>query len=287
MAQSRFKSIRLSEASLLWQWPEVSLALPPPAPYALGVLNVTPDSFSDGGVYLDAEKALRGASRMAEEGAVIIDVGAQSTRPGYARVSEDEERRRVLPVLRAIKEALSAKTLVSIDTDKAGLADEALRDGLADLINDTSGGDVNMARVAARYGVPLILTHIPESAGHGSLSAVARDLDALRKVYVKAGLPQDCIALDPGLGFNKTNEESLALLRECAKLLDLGSPLCVGASRKRFIGEATRNPDPVSRLGGSLAAVVWAALEGVSFVRVHDVKETAQALAMIAALKRA
>jgi len=287
MAKSRFETKKRADSGLLWLWPEYELALefPPPAPYVVGILNVTPDSFSDGGDFLTVENALNRARAITGEGATVIDVGGQSTRPGYSPVNLEEEKRRVIPVLKAIKEALPGYPLISIDTDKAELADEALGLGIADIINDTSGGDVAMAKVAARRNAPLILTHRPAGMGRGSLSAVTRDLETIRERYIGAGLQRDYIAIDPGLGFGKDDGENLALLSGCAGLLELGSPLHIGASRKRFIGSVTGNDEPESRLGGSLAAAVWSALAGASFTRVHDVRETVEALAMIKALR--
>jgi len=238
---------------------------------------------------------------MVHEGACIIDVGGQSTRPGAHPVSLEEERARVLPVLEAIREALSAPAeassgtgiLLSLDTDKPELAKTVFGLGLADIINDLSGGDTAMAQVALRYHAPLILMHRPKGEDRGGISAVIEDLDAIRRCYETAGMPRQCIALDPGIGFGKNEEESLLLLSQCRRLLDLGAPLCIGASRKRVIGRYSDHTAGAARsaaqgrLGGSVAAALWAASCGAAILRVHDVKETVEALAMTAALQSA
>ena len=275
---------------LSWTWPGVTLRFPPALPYICGILNVTPDSFSDGGSYGSAEDAAARALEMAKEGAHIVDVGGQSTRPGFEPVPLQEEEERVLPVLAMLAERLGGKgrkTLISIDTDKPALAEKVFSLGLADILNDESGGDISMARIAAKYGAPLILMHRPLALGRGSLACVVEDLLSLARQYTEAGLPAECIALDPGLGFGKTEGENLSLLSNCRLLLNMGSPLYIGASRKGFIGKASGNPEASRRLAGSLAAALWAAQAGAAFVRVHDVRETAEAFATMAALRNA
>ena len=289
--EQRFQAFWQAPSLLCWHWPGApgaTLAFPPAKPYVAGIINVTPDSFSDGGAYPTAADAASRALAMAEEGAAIVDVGGQSSRPGYTPISAAEEEERVLPVLAAIREAsggFSRRILISLDSDKPGLAEKALRFGFADILNDVSGGNPAMARAAAMHNAPLVLMHRPTSPGRGGLASVMEDLAAMRMSYTEAGLPLANIALDPGLGFGKSDEENLALLSNCRQLLGLGSPLYIGASRKRFIGETTGNPEAARRLGGSLAAAVWAASAGASILRVHDVKETAEALAMAAALR--
>ncbi len=297
-----------------WCWPGITLTFPAEKPYIAGILNVTPDSFSDGGRYLQPAAAVEQALAMVRDGACIIDVGGQSTRPGHVPISAEEEEQRVLPVLLALQEALekarqqqealrqearrqaayreegaaaasfAAGPLISLDTDKPALADKVLGQGLAHILNDESGGNPEMARIAARYQVPLILMHRPAGMDRGSLTAVLEDLAALRQLYMEAGLPGEYIALDPGLGFGKIYGENLAILNNCRQLQALGSPVYIGASRKGFIGKASGNPEAGGRLAGSLVAAVWAALGGGAFVRVHDVKETAEALMMAQAL---
>ena len=283
-----FSAYRDTRGVLYWQWSSLILRFPAARPYVAGILNVTPDSFSDGGAYGTVEVAVAHGKAMAEEGADIIDVGGQSTRPGYAPVDLQEEKDRVLPVLRALSalRADAAKpVLLSLDTDKPAMAEAVLQEGLAHMLNDESGGNPAMAEVAARYGVPLILMHRPGAAGRGSIEATREDLALWRDQYIEAGLPGEWIALDPGIGFGK--DDNVAILRECARFLDMGAPLYIGASRKGFIGKATGNPDASKRLGGSLAAALWAAEAGASFVRVHDVRETVEALSMWAALRDA
>lgn len=285
MDKMKFHVEKVGGQILHWCWPGITLAFPPEKPYIAGILNVTPDSFSDGGRYLQPAAAVEQALAMAEAGACIIDVGGQSTRPGHVPISTEEEERRVLPVLLALQEAsFAAGPLISLDTDKPALADKVLGLGLAHILNDESGGNPEMARIAARHQVPLILMHRPAGMDRGSLAAVLEDLAALRQLYIEAGLPGEYIALDPGLGFGKIYDENLAILNDCRQLQALGSPVYIGASRKGFIGKASGNPKAGGRLAGSLVAAVWAALGGAAFVRVHDVKETAEALMMAQAL---
>ena len=287
MVLTRFQAYVDELSTLHWRWPLLSLAFPTEMPYIAGILNVTPDSFSDGGRFLSTEDALAHALHMVESGASLIDVGGQSTRPGHEAISFDEEKERVLPILKALRESLpEGQALISLDTDKADLADLVFGLGLADILNDVSGGDVSIAKVAARHQVPLVMMHNPKTADRGSVESVMEDMSAMQRDYIDAGLPKTHIALDPGLGFGKDEEENLRLFRECRRLLELGGPLYIGASRKRFVGKATGNPDAAKRLGGSLAVAIWAASLGVDFLRVHDVKETKEALWMTAALKQ-
>lgn len=307
MDKMNFHVEKVGGQILHWCWPGITLIFPAEKPYIAGILNVTPDSFSDGGRYLQPAAAVEQALAMVRDGACIIDVGGQSTRPGHVPISAEEEEQRVLPVLLALQEALekarqeaiqqeahrqsdataarfAAGPLISLDTDKPALADKVLGLGLAHILNDESGGNPEMARIAARYQVPLILMHRPAGMDRGSLTAVLEDLAALRQLYIEAGLPGEYIALDPGLGFGKIYDENLAILNNCRQLQALGSPVYIGASRKGFIGKASGNPEAGGRLAGSLVAAVWAALGGAAFVRVHDVKETAEALMMAQAL---
>ncbi|MCL2122308.1 MAG: dihydropteroate synthase [Clostridiales bacterium] len=282
------KAYRDASGCLRWSWPDISLAFSVGLVYVVGILNLTPDSFSDGGSYDTVAAALARVQTMMKEGAQVVDVGGQSSRPGFAAISEQEEERRILPVLTALKELQESgkpRILVSLDTDKPALAERVLGQGLADILNDVSGGDRAMAEVAAACQTPLILMHRPATDDRGSLAAVMEDLACMKENYREAGLPEAYMALDPGIGFNKTAEEDLALLQHCHSVGELGNPLYIGASRKRFIGRATDNPDAARRLGGSLAAALWAAEAGAAFLRVHDVKETVEALAMQAALK--
>jgi dihydropteroate synthase len=257
-------------------------------PLVMGVLNVTPDSFSDGGQFLEPPAAIERARRLGAEGADIIDIGAESTRPygGARAVSLEEERARLQPVLPAVA---TIGIPVSIDTMKAAVAAWALEAG-ASLVNDVWGlqRDPDMARVVADHGAPVIIMHNRDSAD-AAIDIIAdvtaffsRSLD----IAGKAGIARDRIVLDPGIGFGKTPEQSLACIARLDAFKSFGLPLLVGASRKRFI--ASVGPaEPGERLGGSLAAHVLAVEHGAAIIRAHDVAATVQALAIAAAIRRA
>jgi dihydropteroate synthase len=257
-------------------------------PIVMGILNVTPDSFSDGGRFLDPDAAIAHARRMVAEGADIIDVGAESTRPyGTATaVSLDEEVRRLEPVLAAVA---GLGVPVSIDTMKAKVAAVALAAG-ASIVNDVWGlqRDPGMASVVAQHAVPVILMHNRETADPaidimGDIAAFfARSL-ALAE---RAGIAHDRIVLDPGIGFGKTPEQSLTALARLDRFKTFGLPLLVGASRKRFIDKVSPAP-PDRRLGGSLAAHLLAVAGGARIIRAHDVAETVQAFRIAAAIRDA
>jgi dihydropteroate synthase len=257
-------------------------------PLVMGILNVTPDSFSDGGRFLDPGAAIEHARRMVAEGADIIDIGAESTRPyGSATpVSPSEETRRLEPVLAAVA---GLGVPISIDTMKAQVAASALAAG-AGIVNDVWGlqRDPDMAGVVARHGVPVIVMHNRETADPAidimaDIAAFfARSLDLAQR----AGIPRDRIVLDPGIGFGKTPEQSLTALARLDALGTFGLPLLVGASRKRFIDKVSAAP-PDHRLGGSLAAHLLAIEGGARIIRAHDVAETAQAFRVAAAIRGA
>jgi dihydropteroate synthase len=257
-------------------------------PIVMGVLNVTPDSFSDGGRFLDPARALEQARRMVAEGADILDIGAESTRPygGMLAVPVDEEMRRLAPVLPAVA-ALGVP--VSIDTMKAAVAREALAAGAA-IVNDVWGlqRDGELAGVAAQHGVPVIIMHNREAADPAIdiiadiVAFFGRSLEIARS----AGIARDKIVLDPGIGFGKTPEQSLTAIARLNELKSFGLPLLVGASRKRFIDKVSPAP-PDRRLGGSIAAHLTAVRNGAAIVRVHDVAETVQALRVDAAIRSA
>jgi dihydropteroate synthase len=254
----------------------------------MGVLNVTPDSFSDGGHFLDPQAAIAQAHRLVAEGADILDVGAESTRPygGAVRVSLEEERARLEPVL---SEAIALGCPVSIDTLKAPIAAWALDLGAA-IVNDVWGlqRDPDMARLVAERGVPIIIMHNRETADPAIdivadvTAFFARSLD----IAARAGIARERIVLDPGIGFGKTPEQSIVCIARLEAWRDFGLPLLVGASRKRFI-HTIMPSDPMERLGGSLAAHLLAVENGAAIVRVHDVAPTVQALAVAAAIRRA
>ena len=254
----------------------------------MGVLNVTPDSFSDGGHFLDPQAAIAHARRLVAEGADILDVGAESTRPygGAVRVSADEERARLEPVL---ADAIALGCPLSIDTLKASVAAWALDLGAA-IVNDVWGlqGDPAMARLVAERGVPVIIMHNRDAAD-ASIDIVA-DVTAFfersLKIAARAGIARECIVLDPGIGFGKTPEQSITCIARLDTWRGFGLPLLLGASRKRFIHTITPS-EPMERLGGSLAAHLLAVENGAAIVRVHDVAPTVQALAVAEAIKRA
>ena len=257
-------------------------------PIVMGILNLTPDSFADGGRFLDPADALAHAERMIAEGADIIDVGAESTRPypGMRPVSAEEEFARLLPVL---PQVIALGVPVSIDTIKAQVAAHALAAGAA-IVNDVWGlqRDPEMAHVVAAHGVPIVVTHNRETVDP-ALDILA-DMEAFFKrsldIAERAGIARDRIVLDPGIGFGKTPEQSLAAIGGLARLKAFGLPLLMGLSRKRFINAVVPSK-PQDRLAGSLAGAVLAVLEGAAIVRVHDVAETVQALRVAAAIRAA
>lgn len=273
----------LGWAPLVWQWPDRQLILDGRKPKIAGILNVTPDSFSDGGLYWDKQKAVERGCRMAEEGADLIDLGGQSTRPGFHQAGPEEELRRVLPVLQDLLPRV--KIPISIDTVHPEVAAAALAAG-AHILNDESGGDRAMAEIAARSKAPVILMHWPkEKPQYGNVAKdVTASLAALVEEYEKAGVSPDRIVVDPGLGFAKNIEENLQMLAHVREMRSLGKPILIGASRKSFIGAVTGQKEPALRLPGSLAAAAWCALWQVELIRVHDVKETAETLAMFHAM---
>jgi dihydropteroate synthase len=257
-------------------------------PVVMGVLNVTPDSFSDGGRFFDPERAIDHARALAAEGADILDIGAESTRPygGAVAVSADEERRRLEPILPTV---LGLGIPVSIDTMKATVAAWALDAGAA-VANDVWGlqRDPDMARVAAERGVPVIVMHNRETADPALdiMADIAAFFSRSLAIADRAGIARDNIVLDPGIGFGKTPEQSIIALSRLAALRSFGLPLLVGASRKRFIDSVSPAP-PDRRIGGSIASHLIAVASGAAIVRVHDVAETVQALKIAAAIERA
>ena len=257
-------------------------------PIVMGILNVTPDSFSDGGRFLDPGAAIEHARRMVAEGADLIDIGAESTRPyGTATpVSLSEEVRRLEPVLAAVA---GLGVPVSIDTMKAQVAAHALAAG-ASIVNDVWGlqRDPDMAGVVARHTVPVIVMHNRESADPAIdiMDDIAAFFRHSLDLAERAGIAPDRIVLDPGIGFGKTPEQSLTALARLDQLKAFGRPLLVGASRKRFIDKVSAAP-PDRRLGGSLAAHLLAVAGGARIIRAHDVAETVQAFKVAAALRDA
>ncbi len=254
----------------------------------MGILNITPDSFSDGGKFLDPAVAIAHARDMAEQGADILDVGAESTRPygGAKPVSAQEEQARLKPVLPAV---IGLGLPVSIDTIKAEVAAWALDQG-AGIVNDVWGlqHDPAMAPLVAKRGVPVIVMHNRDTAD-AALDIIAEVIDFFSRslaIAASAGIARDKIVLDPGIGFGKTPEQSLACIAQLGEFARFGLPLLVGASRKRFINAVTPSP-PDERLGGSIASHIEAVHKGAAIVRVHDVAETVQALRVAAAIEAA
>ena len=255
-----------------------------PRPAVMGVLNITPDSFSDGGAFIAPESALAQARRMIAEGADIIDIGAESTRPyGSEPVSAEEELRRLQPVL---PDVVSLGVPVSIDSMKSPVVAWALDQGAA-IANDIWGlqRDAGMARLLAERKLPVIVMHNRDSADPAIdiMKDIAAFFTRSLDIAAKAGISADAIVLDPGIGFGKTPEQSMTALARLGELHAFGLPLLVGASRKRFISTVSPS-EPQQRLGGSIAAHLIAAQNGAKIIRSHDVAETVQALRVAAAI---
>lgn len=265
-------------------------------PVVMGVLNVTPDSFSDGGSFKDAAAAARRAGEMVAEGAAIIDVGPESTRPGAAAVPPDEQIRRIRDLIPAIR-AAHADIALSIDTRSADVAREAILLG-ADIINDVSAlrDDPAMVDVVRESGAAVVLMHM-----RGTPATMQRDLQNLvyddvvgdiaawltqRAAFAESrGVPRNRIAIDPGIGFGKTVQQNLMLMRRLDAFVELGLPVVVGASRKSFIGAVLNQDDPGQRRTGSLACAVAATLAGARIIRAHDVAATVDAVRMAQAIR--
>jgi dihydropteroate synthase len=257
-------------------------------PIVMGILNLTPDSFADAGRFVEPAKALAHAERMIAEGADIIDVGAESSRPypGMRPVSPDEELARLMPVL---PQVVALGVPVSIDTMKAEVAKRALAAG-AVIVNDVWGlqRDPEMADVVAAHGVPVVVTHNRASADPtlDILVEIEAFFSRSLEIAARVGIARDRIVLDPGIGFGKTPEQSLAAIAGLPRLRAFGLPLLIGLSRKRFINAVVPSA-PQERLPGSIAGAVLAVLDGAAIVRVHDVAETMQALRVAAAIRAA
>ena len=290
LAASRF-------AAPHWRLPGRSLALD--RPLVVGIVNVTPDSFSDGGRFATPDEAVAHGTRLLDEGADVLDVGGESTRPQGARpVDAAEERRRVLPVVRGLR-ARHGDAVISVDTVKADVAAAALDAG-ADIVNDVSAfrldprmGDVCAAACAgvvlmhSRGGVADMATYEHARYGPDVVGDVMAELRASRDDALRAGVEEEAIVLDPGLGFAKRSEHSLALLAGLPRLASLGRPLLVGASRKRFVGELTGVTEPAQRVEGTIGANIAALALGARLFRVHDVRANRRALDAAWAVLRA
>ncbi len=252
--------------------------------YVMGVLNVTPDSFSDGGQFYTLESALAQAEKLVKAGADMLDIGGQSTRPGAVEISLEEELKRVIPLVQRLRQQsdVCAQVPISVDTTRSPVAEAAIAAG-ADLINDISGGmfDSEMLSVVAKLQVPIVLMHMrgtPKTMQQLTdyqdlMGEIYEFLHSRRMAAIAAGIDGDRIILDPGIGFAKTYPQNLEILRQLSQLRSLGSPILVGVSRKSFIGHILNQPDPQQRIWGTAAACVGAIAQGADLVRVHDVRE--------------
>ena len=258
--------------------------------YTMGILNITPDSFSDGRKYIKTEEALKRALNIINEGADIIDIGAESSRPGAAPVSEEEELNRIIPVLDLLKGNVDIP--ISIDTYKSKVAEESIKRG-ATIINDIYGfkKDKDMAKVVANTGVYCVLMHMRRDPNNmhenpkykNVLTEVISELEESIEIALNAGVKKEKIILDPGIGFAKDFNHNLELLKKIEEFKKLGYPLLLGVSRKRFIGEIL-GTEPSDRLEGSLAVASYIASSTPAILRVHDVKETSKTLKIINAI---
>jgi len=251
----------------------------------MGILNVTPDSFSDGGRYIDSKNALTHALKMIDMGADIIDIGGESTRPGSSPVLQEDECNRVIPIIESIKKA-NSKILISVDTYKSYVAKRAIEAG-ADIVNDISGltFDSKMLPLLSENDIPVIIMHINGRPKTMQNNPVYNDLIKDIKCFLlkqcelaeENGIKKSNIILDPGIGFGKSFEHNFTLIRRLKEISDLGYPLMIGPSRKAFIGDDLNLP-PDERLEGTLATVTAGILNGANIVRVHDVKEVSRAV---------
>lgn len=251
--------------------------------YIMGILNVTPDSFSDGGRFNSLDRALKHTEDMIREGADIIDIGGESTRPGHQAVTDEEEIARAIPVIEAVKKNFNVP--VSIDTYKGAVAEAALQAG-ADMVNDIWGfkHDENVAKLTARYGAACCLMHNRELAEYDDfLSDILNDMKECVQIAKKAGVADDKIILDPGVGFGKTLEHNLSITNHLDILGKLGYPVLLGTSRKSMIG-LTLDLPVEERVEGTLATTVIGIIKGCSFVRVHDIKENKRIIQMTEAI---
>ncbi|MBQ6631282.1 MAG: dihydropteroate synthase [Romboutsia sp.] len=254
--------------------------------YIMGILNVTPDSFSDGGNFNSVDKALQHAKAMINEGADIIDLGGESTRPGHNYVDVDEELRRVIPVIKKLKEELD--TPISVDTYKAKVADESLKLGV-EMINDVWGlrKDKDMANVIAKYDAHVCIMHNQDNTEYDKdlMESIKDFLSESINIAIEAGIDKNKIVLDPGIGFGKTYEQNLEVLKRLGELKELGYPILLGTSRKSVIGNTLDLP-PKERVEGTIATTVLGVRDGVDIVRVHDVEKNLRAAKMADAIYR-
>ncbi|HEY8364610.1 MAG TPA: dihydropteroate synthase [Haloplasmataceae bacterium] len=244
--------------------------------YIMGILNVTPDSFSDGGCYVESDKAIEHAQEMVNEGADIIDIGGESTRPGFTMVDSEEEIRRVLPIVKRLVKEVNVP--ISVDTYKAKTAEKVLNEG-AHIINDIWGlqKDPDMAKVIADYNVPVVIMHNQETTDYtiDIMETICQFFKKSIDIALKANIDLKRIIIDPGIGFGKTVEQNLEVMRRLGELNDLGFPILLGTSRKSMIGKTLDLPVN-ERLEGTLATTTMGIIQGVDIIRVHDVLENAR-----------
>jgi len=259
----------------------------------MGIVNVTPDSFSDGGMFDDVAAAVAHGTELADLGADILDIGGESTRPGSDAVSAADEIARVVPVIEGLV-AARASTPISVDTRKPGVAAAALAAG-ASIVNDVSAGaDPAMFPAVAESGAGMVLMHMKGEPKTMQIDPVYDDVVGEVHEYLRermeaavfAGVAAERLAIDPGIGFGKNLDHNLELLRNVARFRDLGAPLVVGVSRKRFLGTLTGTDDPADRVEATAGAVAWCAAQGVDVVRVHDVAEMVRVVAVVDAIVR-
>jgi len=252
----------------------------------MGILNLTPDSFSDGGDFISVDAAVDHAKQMLSEGADIIDIGGESSRPGHTRIGAEEELRRVLPVIKRLKEETTA--ILSLDTIRAEVAEEAVKNGIH-IMNDIWGfqEDKKLADVAAKYGTPVILMHNQNGTEYDGdmLDEIKRFLKESVRIAKEAGVKDDKIILDPGIGFGKTSEQNMIVMSRLGEISALGYPVLLGTSRKSMIGKILDLP-PKKRTEGTIAATVLGIVQGIDLVRVHDVLENVRAARVADAIVR-
>ena len=251
--------------------------------YVMGILNVTPDSFSDGGRWNQLDAAKKHTEDMIREGAAIIVIGGESTRPGYEKISDEEEISRVVPMIEMVKKEFGVP--VSVDTYKSGVAEAALQAG-ADLVNDIWGlkADEKLAGVIAKYDVPCCLMHNRDNTDYQDFrKELLDDLRETIAIAKKAGIKEDKIILDPGVGFGKTYEHNLIAIHHMDDLKELGYPILLGTSRKSVVG-LTLDLPASERVEGTMVTTVFGVMQGAAFVRVHDVKENFRAIQMTEAI---
>lgn len=255
-------------------------------PLIMGILNVTPDSFSDGGKFQDIEQALNQIKKMIEEGADIIDIGGESTRPGSKRISAEEQKKRILPVIQAIRSEVSEKVLISIDTTLSDVAEAAMECG-ASMINDISAGcdDQNIFSVVSQHQCPYIMMHMQGTPAtmqdnpvyENVVEEVRNFLIERTEIAIDKGVERKNIIIDPGIGFGKTMEHNLKLMARLDQFVDTGFPVLLGTSRKRFMGTICANTPPDQLIGATCATTVLGVLAGIKIFRVHDVRANRQA----------